>query len=510
VLLVVALSALFVGYLYQADLTAKWSVFDDHGIMYFVGTAERLGFSQIIPKWLETEVSPQATIPRYRPVAFLFRLVECWAWGKQPVLWHLGRLAILVAFISCAWLLAWSRIGAIPSALLAIYTVTFSYWADIFTALGPSEAYAVLGVAVYLIGLDQAYSHPEFKRGWITILVGTVIAAGAKENFGFLMMPPCLLLAYALRTKRVSWAGWPSVGLGVLWCLWIAWVVVGRMRALGNDYYSGSIGMRDRLLVFMNALQLPQILLLFAAGMGFALLWICWRGRQSRLQHASAVGVVVVVLLLASCILQVVFYNGRWPTATRYDFPGMLFAPALLLLVIWYAQQYRAALPISSALNSALVTGIVLIGVLAAASNGSSISTVRRLVERNAHSTAAFTALMDRLSGLAISRPGVALVIQSNDPADFEQLRSYPRFISASGAPNNTYLLWIPRRPAVTNYAGSISDQLTQMSQQGVPGQYLPFAGLHDENDGCILVVISGPPRWPCEVVVDADWRPFY
>ena len=134
----------------------------------------------------------------------------------------------------------------------------------------------------------------------------------------------------------------------------------------------------------------------------------------------------------------------------------------------------------------------------------------RVVAENNVAATSGWTALVARMAGVAREHENFPLVVQSNDPADFEPLISLPRFLSAYGARNPAYLLWTPRRERVSNYRGSLSDQLVEMSEMGLPGIYTPLAQLDDMDTQCILVVVSGKPRWPCQITTDGDWRPYY
>ena len=124
--------------------------------------------------------------------------------------------------------------------------------------------------------------------------------------------------------------------------------------------------------------------------------------------------------------------------------------------------------------------------------------------------TTGWTSLVARLAGVAQDHEDFALVVQSNDPADFEAAISLPRFLAAYGAPNPAYLLWTPRREGVANYRGSLSDQLVDMSENGLPGTYMPLAQLDSVDTQCILIVVSGRPHWPCQITMEGDWRPYY
>jgi hypothetical protein len=138
------------------------------------------------------------------------------------------------------------------------------------------------------------------------------------------------------------------------------------------------------------------------------------------------------------------------------------------------------------------------------------IALMRRAAERNVRSTRGFTASITNLALLARQHPTYPVLLQSGDPADFEPLTSYPRFLIADGVTNEMYLLWIPSRHGVANYAGSMSAQLVEDARTGVPGRYLPIDRLGNPDDKCILILLGGTARLPCQFVVSGDWHRYY
>ena len=359
-------SILVVGYLYGANLRAKWSVFDDHEIMWFSGTREHLQFSQIVPQLLLTEVGPQSDLPRFRPAYYFLRLLETWAWGKQPGLWYASRLGILAFFMACIWGLAFARIGFLASGFLAAYTIALPFWSGIFSALGPGESYATLGLALFLVGSDLVFRRYRSSRGWCLLLAGIIIAAGAKENMLLmaLSLPPLLL--HQLRHDGKKWLASGAAALGMIWCGWITLVVLCRARAVGGDVYANPISLGQRLLPILHLGSDPGMRGLLCVAVALMLLWWFWRTRNAALERASLICLVWAAVFIGLYISQVIFYNGSWPTGTRYDFPGMLVWPGLLVIVCWYIRQL-SLLPVMAAHRTILATAIPFVGLIALA-----------------------------------------------------------------------------------------------------------------------------------------------
>jgi hypothetical protein len=502
-------SVLVVGFLYGANLRARWSVFDDHEIMWFMGSAEQLPFEHILPQLFRTEVSPHSDLPRFRPAYYGLRLLETWAWGKHPAAWYAAHLSILCFFMITIWGLASTRMGYLAAGLLASSTVTLPFWSGIFSALGPGETYAVLGLALYFIGADMVCRHQHAAWGWCLLLFGTIIATGAKENMLLLALPLPFLLWRRFRRPGSKWLPILVVGIAMFWSGWIAFTLVSRLRVAGGDVYANPIGVRDRLLPILGLGRNPAILGLLAAVALFWALWFVWRGRDVRLARASLTCLMWIAAFISLYASQVVFYDGLWPTGTRYDFPGMLIWPGLLVIISWYILELSSRAS-QLALRVLLAAAIPSLGVVALLCSLENASIAREVAARNVAATAGWTALIDRTARIAREHEDYALVIQSNDPADFEAVLSIPRFLTAYGAPNSAFLLWTPRRRGISNYLGSMSDQLVRMSENGVPNLYMPLARLDAGDTRCILLVVSGRPRWPCRITVNADWRPYY
>jgi hypothetical protein len=502
-------SLIAVALLYGANLRAQWSVFDDHEIMWFMGSADRLSITQIVPRLMLTEVGPGSDLPRFRPAYYTLRLIETWLWGKQPALWYGFHLLILAFFITVVWYVAESRIGWLAAGLLAFYTLTFLFWSGIFSALGPGETYATLGLALYLLGVNSLTRAPSSGRAWGLLLLGTLIAAGSKENFALLALPLPFLLWWSTHKSGQHLVPWLCTIGGVLWSAWIVGVVIVRARAVGGDVYANPIGIRDRLNMLVEGLSSPGLVSPYGAALAFAIVWYFWRRCHGGMARASLIGLAWSGLLVALYLSQVVFYNGAWPAGNRYDFPGMLCLPALLAVFLWYIGKL-ALLPISPSARRMLSWGVPVLAFLATAGHFSNIGEIRATADRNVAATSGWTALVSSLVQSAKAHPQYAVVMESNDPADFEPLRSYPRFLLGMGASNPIYLEWTPRRPGVTNYKGSLSDQLAALSEQGEPGLFEPLGQLDPTDTRCIGVVVSGAARWPCRITLDADWRRFY
>ncbi len=418
---------LVVLFLFGQNLSAKWWIIDDHEIMWFVGKGDRLPMSEIGPKLMQSEVGPQGGIGRFRPTYYALRLIEASAWGKRPDLWYAFRLFVFYVFLLVIWETARSRTGFIPAGLLTIYTASFAFWADIVATLGPSEIYATLGLALVIVGCDTIYRAGKTHGGWLLLLAGVTVAAGAKENFTVLAFLVIAVVIHAGIRRVITWTAWLCGGLSVLWCAWIAVEAVSRVQQSGVDVYGNSINFAVRLMSSLRAAGQAGIMPLYAIFGAFMLSWLFLQGRQTAPARASRAGVISCVLLTGLYVSQAFFYGAGWPTGTRYDLPGLLCWPILLFLLLWYVRQLAVSPDGSTRGRRLLSAGGILIGLLAVAGHANGLALNRSASAVNVRRTTHFTDAIEHLSGVAVQHPDDPILFESDDPWDFEALVSYPR-----------------------------------------------------------------------------------
>lgn len=489
------------------NLWAKWWIIDDHEIMWFLGAAGRLSITEIGPKLMQTEIGPGSSLERFRPAYYILRLLETWAWGRQPALWYAFRELIFAFFLSSLWEAARVRVGFIAAGILVLYTASFAFWSDIFARLGPSEAYAVLGLGLVILGVAVVDRAPESTWGWVLLLFGTVVAAGSKENFVLLALL-CIgeLLYWGLKGKAAT-PSWLCVAAALLWCGWIAGVVLLRTQHTGADVYGNSVSLVARLGEVLRGAEQPGIVPIYGFLVAFLVGWYWARLKNESLVRACRSVAIAAFLIIGVYLSQVAFYNGNWPTGDRYDFPGMLGWPAMLFLAMWFGQHLGRSLPATSVWQKPVKGAVLLAGLVAVAANASGFAIIRIVSATNVRRTAHFAEVIDQLSRLADDHPAYPVLFQSDNPWDYEPLWSYPRFLTAYGVRNDKYLLWTSTARQSSTFLESLNTKLAEYSSAGLPGEYLPLSQFNGSSDACILVVLTGTPARPCQFQVDGQWR---
>ena len=136
-------------------LNAQWGLIDDHEVMAFVGTEARLPPSQFVAALKTTELNPEASLARFRPSYYVVRTLEAMAWGKNARQWYGLRIAIATILALTVAYVGVLFAGPILTTGFLTFSLFAGYWADIFARAGPGETYAVLGVCLIALLLDQ-------------------------------------------------------------------------------------------------------------------------------------------------------------------------------------------------------------------------------------------------------------------------------------------------------------------------------------------------------------------
>ena len=207
---------LVVGVFWQV-VNIKWSVIDDHEIIYFLGQDKTLYLNEFSEILSRTEVGNFGSLQRYRPFYYSMRILETVMWGDNPTYWYLFRLGILcVAFLLILTLVS-KKLDWLLTFILGAYTLTFPYWVALVGSLGPGETYAVLGLALFMWGawkfLSDDLKKGEQMKSGVAILCGSIICVGSKENFLLLILPLCYMIWHAVREKKYFVLGFVSTSI---------------------------------------------------------------------------------------------------------------------------------------------------------------------------------------------------------------------------------------------------------------------------------------------------------
>ena len=516
ILLTLTISLLFALFLYGVNLKAQWWIIDDHEIVHFLGSTGKLYPSEIFGKLMnETEIGMYGKFSRFRPAYFFLRLVECVLWGGRPALWYGFRIAIFALFVFAFWFISSKLIGYIFGGLITFHMATYSYWPDIIARLGPSELYAVLGLALFGLGIYDIYRRQKFEIGWLTLCSGYLICSGSKENFILFLLPTLIIFYDLYRKSKLKFVIWLGMTVVLIWTTWIAGAVLLYQIRNAHDPYYQPTNVAERSLILINSLKQIQTLILLGSALLFALISFRASKSNSEISKLSATmskGFGGAFILYSS---QIVFYNGIWPNGQRYDFPGLLIWPVLLVMFAWYFQELIPLVnwPIHRLYTKGLILAVVCAPVFFTF-NG--VTYAQTESNKNVARSSSFSEKINQIVDIADQNPKDPILIQTDKPDwDYEPVESYMDFLRYKGIDRPISFVWAGKPPS--SYKGSkaiMAKDLMDLSLQGTAlrlpvtsTEFTPLLKIKIRGENCISIVISGSPKINCSISIDGSWR---
>jgi hypothetical protein len=487
------------------NLKATWGPIDDHGIMGILGDNERLSLATLATelRWHPEVGDPSFVSKRYRPAYFTLRYLETFVWGDSVKLWYGARLILFAASLWMFWQVLCPWLGAIGSAAAVLWLLTCRFWPDIWCRLGPAETYAVFGTALCLRGaasLRQALrTGRDLPRlGVGAVVLGASIAVGSKENM-LILVPACWLLAgWCCWARRPSPTLLAGTGLVTLWGLWIAWVVMAGIRQDAFDIYRESVdsasGARALGLLAVQLTTKSRLLPVVLALAALPVVYLVAR-RSERfrgLRPQARTYSILMAALVALFVSQFLFYRGKMPGNTRYDFPGVLALPLLWIslgclvlcfLRVWRRAWFRAA-------------RLTMLGVLVSLTCSTGFRHFQQAATANREITAAFSSQVREVVENTRRSPGVPVVLFSRGADDYELICAWQQYLHRYRVDNPLYLFLESASPA-TNLGAldcCLFQRLSSLSKQGDRG-FRPLGQLDRRRP--FLAVCLGGARGP-------------
>jgi hypothetical protein len=436
------LSALAIGDL----VSARWWVMDDHELASILGSDHQLGFAEMVQSLREhPEVGNLGEFSRVRPTYYIIRHLEAFLWGENLALWYAARVIALGGVFALCWHLLWRWVGGIDAGLLMLMIFCWRMWGDLWSRIGSSETYAMVGIALSVLGVVMSERFASVSRwknatAWLLIAMGAVISMGCKENF--------LILAPAV----MGYAGWlwyrrkmtVSAITGTLavasFAVFIALAVVGSLAAEGGvDIYANQRSVSTLMWATIRCLtaHFGAIMLLAIIGLIVFARRIQADERLSRLLPQTTATIWVLAALLALFVSQFAFYDDFNTFSGRYAFPAAL-APLLMLpLVVRLRVRYRRIIGedrqrIRRSVFAMRFAMVLLVGGMGLV--------MQRHATRHVRQTTAFTNEVLRIATACEAEPETPLVFVSHRPIDYETLYSVASFLRYYSVSNPIYL----------------------------------------------------------------------
>jgi hypothetical protein len=522
-LFIIFISLLASFYIFGENLKAQWWIIDDHEIMAFLGDDGNLDLKEIPNKLLaDTEVGGFGAKSRYRPSYYFLRLLETSLWGNNPQLFYLTRLIICSFFIFVCWLIVKDNVGFIGSFIFTMAVMSFNYWTDIFSRLGPGETYVVLGFSLFALGIYGHLNNSKRKSAisnWFCVFLGATISIGSKENMIFLVIPLSWVLADSIIKKRLTKSQLLFSTATFLFCFFIVIaILMGISNIGGRDMYGTDVSVSTLLTTLFNEIRtLPYSLLKYFSytilitalsygfvAFGLTIFSVFQKYSTDQLKNNNQKILKRCVAYLGCIYLiflsQRLFYIQRWPTGIRYDFPGKLGEMFTLIILIEACLKLFKEFNVRKFIVDFFKIGYCFLFFFVIFENNCFLG-LQKSAQENVQRTALFTDHINQIKEIASSYPDHAIVFQSFDAMDFEPILSIKYFLEAYNVHNKTYL-------KLNSYnSGSFSEGtrenslaliLEQTSKNGGWVGFSPFVNSILIKGECFSIDFSGVSNTDC------------
>jgi hypothetical protein len=488
-------------------LHAAWGVIDDHDTLTMIGAGNRhLPLSQYFEVMLtKTELGAIGHYVRFRPFYYPALLGEAVVWGNNVHLWYACRLVLLAMFIAGIWIAVARYLGIIVGLALVVVVLRAPFWGDVWARLGDGEIYAAAGLGIWILGLEGMFTSPSEQLrnlGLFAITCSTIMMVGSKETlFPFAGYTLCALVVF-IYLHRESIAARFHLAIVLAYSGITAFVIGLALSRSGKDFLGQSVGLTERLGQILEPFGgstvkflLPALLLLgVTAGLvrlatpdikAFRKLWI----------KPAAIYLAGVVLLWSLYLSQYIAYNGQWPTGYRYDFPGVLALPALVVISVVFVttvlQQYPRS---NTAVRGSSVVAALAVIILALLRLPFPLSTA---VTANIDKTLKFQTTLSELATLARDTPQQPIILRANGAWTYEKIVSVSVYLHLYyDVPNKIAVKFYP--DIEPKYPG-LAEAIKQWEQDGRPQQLVPLASIADvAKSGCLSIGLDGPAEAGC------------
>lgn len=493
------LSILFGSYLFEDNLKAKWWIIDDHEIITIMGKDKKLTLKEFVYAYPKTEAGKPGLSVRYRPSYYFLRLTEMFIWSNQPSLWYLFRLAIPIFMIFVIWMLIGRWIGYGIGGAFILNILSYQFWSDIFSRLGPGETYCVLGSTILISGAYLIYKESISKRnlGWFLILVGSIIAVGSKENFIFILFPLFLIYLDLFQNKKITKFSSSMFFITMAYILFVGISIFIAINNSGKDIYSNSTNFGQRIQLLSKAINTKLGFSLNIINTLVLIKAINLEIKKKFFPKKQKI-VIAILLLWSFYYFNFIFYNGAWPTGNRYDFPAILILPISILLI------YKLIFCCEKLSEKLILLFILFIPFL----NGNFFK-IRENAKINAFRTQLFTDRIMFIEKTAKQFPDKKIIIEIGEIVDYEPIISYQRFLYNMEVKNKTYLKsHIEKAQLKSSLDEVLSAQIEDISKNGL-AFFSPY-DVDSNDDNCIAIQIRGD--WPsnCEKIDVSDIASFH
>jgi hypothetical protein len=496
-----------------------FSILDDHHIIEWLGSQDRVPFDKLWSILMSSEVGAFATSGRYRPILYVIVVGETWLWGNNPAGYH---VMLVIWFGIFLWSVAWATfrtIGVIGGLAILFAVVNSQYWGNLWTnSFLVAEQPAVFGFALVLFGFGLTSAW--FVRGYaghldgavLLVSVGSLICIGSKENFMPLLGLNLLLVAFGWWKRKVGpWALTASF-IMMLVDAAICYAIIVPNLGKATDFYGADNSIGHRLGELRNSPLFNRVVGSTVAGTlvaGFGWWSMARReGGEPRSLVSAGIALLVSGLYLA---WEIFVYNGRLPTGVRYDFPGLLIHPVIAATIFFLALQAARYFGLTAGVFKPPVIqagfAAALVGTIALFSSHQMLPVTAAVSKSNAR-TQAMVSDLGRARELAGQHQDWPIIVSPSRPFDFEAVVTLPLWLKYFGMPNPISVrVNVEPQNIANQFEEGLVEQMRVRSRNGIPGWFEPRNAAIEaaEAKGHCYAVAFGPSPTAC---VPLPYRP--
>jgi hypothetical protein len=220
------------------------------------------------------------------------------------------------------------------------------------------------------------------------------------------------------------------------------------------------------------------------------------RERLERYRSLATSNILSASIIVAVFVFNFLFYTGRIPNGSRYDFPALLALPALVILLLKSAGETAGLFGFGAIARKAtgLVLAILLI-VYAAKAPWALPAAAREAVARNS----AFAAGLQVAQRVTQEHPQWPIFVESLSYLDYETIQALGFFFIAKSINNPRYLVYmiVPGEPR-NEFQSTLDRSLLSESAKGLADRgYSPLGEATNTHTGnCFRVIFRKPEQF--------------
>ena len=312
--------------------TAWFWIIDDHELIKYANSFKNSenffsAFKDILDN---TEVCYLSTATRYRPVYYIFRIIQAYFFKFEPS-FYFAMNGILLCGGLFALGMAANRFFSWPMTVaILIATMVPGFHSDMWARLGPAERDAFAYSMVFLCAF--AY-HDKSRWSWPVSCTTTALAIGVKENFLLLLIPLAYLAWLQIRKKNyisLLWLLFPLISAAP-----VLYVITRIVFITKIDIYNTNASIEKNIDIFFQFFKSKVFFLYLFIIISYIIVLLFFKNSSNRkkLKKIIILSLFYTTIIFIITCGNIIFYRGTiWG---RYGFPYYFLICISIFILIY-------------------------------------------------------------------------------------------------------------------------------------------------------------------------------